>query len=245
MENIKEILTGAVLTAGRYVKEHQQKIGKVFYKEKEEVVTEIDIKAEKIIKDFLKKHFPNYNYYGEEEGDEKHKSEFTFLIDPIDGTGRYVSKTDWYCIIIALLKNNDPIACSVFIPNKNELYYAEKGKGAYLNNRRIYVSKSDSFNKETVSLSTRVRKKIKGYLEIKSIGFDSCLVAKGEINGTAKIYKSKGIQIEGPEIYLLVTEAGGKVTDFKGKPWDINTDNIIFSNGIIHDDLIDLLKEVN
>jgi myo-inositol-1(or 4)-monophosphatase len=238
----KEAIIKAIKQAGIFVRKNQSKIKNISFKEGKEIVTEIDKETEKLIKNALKETFPNYNYYGEEEGLEDNKSDFTFYIDPLDGTGRYVSQTDWYSITIALLKNNEPFASTVFIPNLDELYYSEKGKGAFLNDKKISVSNSSDVIKEKVSVSSKTDLKSEGYISVKSIGFDACLVAKGELDGTIKIYKSDRRPVETPAVYLLINEAGGKMTDFNGDNWTLDTKNIVLSNGNIHDKIIKISK---
>ena len=242
MVSHKEAIIKAIKQAGIFVRKNQSKIKDISFKEGKEIVTEIDKETEKLIKNALKETFPDYNYYGEEEGLEDNKSDFTFDIDPLDGTGRYVSQTDWYSITIALLKNNEPFASAIFIPNLDELYYAEKGKGTFLNDEKISVSDSSEIVKEKVSASSKTNLKLKGYISVKSIGFDACLVAKGELDGTIKIYKSDRRPVETPAVYLLIEEAGGKMTDFNGDNWTLDTKNIVLSNGKIHANLIEISK---
>ena len=242
MDSHSETIIKAIKQAGIFVRENQFKIKDISFKEGKEIVTEIDKEAEKLIKNALKKTYPDYNYYGEEEGLENNKSDFTFYIDPLDGTGRYVSQTDWYSITIALLKNNEPFASAILIPNLNELYYAEKGKGAFLNGEKISVSDSSEIVKEKISTSSKTNLKSEGYISVKSIGFDACLVAKGELDGTIKIYKSDRRPVETPAVYLLIKEAGGKMTDFNGDNWTLDTKNIVLSNGKIHNNLIEISK---
>jgi myo-inositol-1(or 4)-monophosphatase len=236
MSKYKEVITEAILKAGRYVSKAQKRTKNISYKKGKEIVTEADIESEKIRKSILKEHFPNYNYYGEEEGREDKKSKYTFFIDPIDGTGRFIAGTDWYSITIALLKDNKPIVACILIPNTDELFYSELKKGAFLNGKKISVSKRKSFKPSKVSLSSKVWKK--GFEKVKSIGVDACLIARGELDGCAKVYKSERMPVEAPAIYLLLKEAGGKMTNFKGKKWDINSEEIALSNGIIHKKLI-------
>lgn len=242
MASHKEIIIKAIRQAGIFVKDNQSKIKNISFKEGKEIVTEIDKEAEKLIKNILKENFPDYNYYGEEEGLEDNKSDFIFYIDPLDGTGRYVSQTDWYSITIALLKNDEPYASAIFIPNFNELYYAEKEKGAFLNDKKISVSNSSEVIKEKISVSSKTNLKTEGYRSVKSIGFDACLVAKGELDGTIKIYKSDRRPVETPAVYLLINEAGGKMTDFNCDNWTLDSKEIVISNGKIHNNLVEISK---
>jgi myo-inositol-1(or 4)-monophosphatase len=235
----KDSITKAIRKAGNFVKRNQKKIKDISFKEGKEIVTNIDNESEKIIKAELKKTFPSYNYYGEEEGLEDNGSDFTFYIDPLDGTGRYVTQTPWYSVTIALLKNDRPYVGAIFIPGLDELYYAEKGKGAFLNGEKICVSASSDFVKDRVSASSKTNLVSEGYEAVKSVGFDACLIAKGELDGMIKIYKSDRRPVETPAIYLLIKEAGGEVSDFKGEEWKLDTKDIVVSNGKVHGRLVE------
>jgi len=135
-----EIAKKAVLKAGKIVMEYYGK--KVSIKEKDDksFVTEVDLKSEKIILDILTTEFPNYAFFSEEKGEKTSDSEYCWYIDPIDGTHNFMHGLDIFCISIGLAKNNEYIMGAVYVPVKNELYYAEKGKGAYCNGEKIYAS---------------------------------------------------------------------------------------------------------
>ena len=120
---------------------------------------------------------------------------------------------------------------------KDELYYAEEGKGAVLNNKPLKVSNK----KETFIISTKVD--IEGGLREGPIGYIVGLLVKGERDGYIKAFKKNQTPVEGPAVYLFVTEAGGKVTDFYNKPWNVEERNIIVSNGIFHEELLSTLRK--
>src|SRR5210317_652011 len=103
-------------------------------------VTKTDKKVEQIIIEELQKARPGFNILAEEGGTAENKSEYTWIIDPIDGTSNFIHGIPHFAISIGLEKNREVIAGIIFDPIKNEMFYAEKGRGAYLNNSRIRVS---------------------------------------------------------------------------------------------------------
>lgn len=238
-------ITEIILKAGNYVKNLQNKIKEVSTKEDGDVVSEADRGAEKLIKDTLKKYFPNFNYYGEEFGWEKRGSKFTFYIDPIDGTGRYLHKDPFYAVMISLVKGKETIVSSIYLPAEDKLYYAEAGKGAFLNGKKVSVSQEREIKSEKILLSSKVREQISKQIKagrVSSISYDACMLASGKIDGIIKIYK-KIIPVEGPAVFLLVKEAGGEVTNLNGQKYKTSNNGVIISNGKIHNKLIKFWKD--
>ena len=109
-------------------------------KGKNDIVTEADFAAEKIILDLIKKHFPSHNTISEEAGIEKNNSDYTWIIDPLDGTVNYTQGIEEYAVSIALSHNDKIIIGVIYRPESNEIFFAEKGKGAFKNNKKIIVS---------------------------------------------------------------------------------------------------------
>lgn len=229
------ILGKVVLKAGLFAKNSQNRIKQVGYKEGGEVVTNVDKECELLIRKELKRYYPDYNFFGEELGFEDNNSDFTFYIDPIDGTNQFIKKSGHYAVIIGLVEGKNPVQSVVYLPAKNELYSAERGKGAWLNGKRIKVSRSLLVNKERVYSS-------KGFIPnttpIKSIGYESALLACGKINGVIQKYVKGKKPLEMPAVVLLVREAGGEVTNFKGGEWKLSDKKIILSNKKTHKQLL-------
>lgn len=213
------------------------------YKTGKELVTEIDIASEQAIKTILKKHFPDHGFIGEEEGQEANKSEYTWIIDPIDGTVNYSRGIQMYGISIALARGEDVVLGVVYNPVSDELFSAEKGKGAQLNGAPIRVSnRTDLY--QSVIYSTELFKtavivaplfeKIKNFRITSSSAYETCLVACGRTEAFIKVTSHAwGFAAAG----LIVEEAGGKVTNFDGTPWNINSTHILSSNGMLHEEI--------
>ena len=190
--------------------------------------TKADIESEKAILKILEKEFPEYNIWGEETGYQDKKSEFTFAVDPLDGSLNYITGIPYFSVSIALLKKKELVFSVIYDPITKRTYYAEKEKGAFLNSKKIKVNKESSIKNCSVAYVTRyvnsksyylrLMKKLHNYdvkriLEDWSVALDFCLLASGKIEAVIH---------NGSEFYdfaagkLIAEEAGALVTDFKG-----------------------------
>lgn len=214
--------------------------------------TKADLDAEKAILEVLSQAFPAYNIDSEEAGYLNKDSEYTFIIDPLDGTNNFSLSIPYFSVSIALTKNDIAIAAVVYQPITHQLYTAQKGKGAYLNGNRMQVSSEHNIQRATISHSDgyqtdtkHVRKLINNLdqLNVKrlltnwSTALELCLVAAG---------KTEGIIVNGPQIHdymagkLLIREAGGFITNFQGieQIEDISEQFIATNGHQIHEQLL-------
>ena len=227
------------------------------------IVTIADIESEKKVIEIISEKFPNHNTLGEETGLKNKKSEFTWIIDPLDGTSNFAAGLPWFGVIICVLKNSIPIMAGCFLPVQNEIYFAEKGKGATRNGFKISVSSETELKNMLASYSLdssdepgkteseaqiigKLVQKIRNLRSTNSL-LDYCYTADGKlgacINQTTKIW-----DIAGP--VLIIEEAGGIVTDIQGKPFDfsLNETNyyrnftIACSNKLLYPELIKILN---
>lgn len=261
MENTIRI---ALLEAGRILLDSFGKITEYSVKENQSsIVTKADIESEKKIIEIILEKFPNHNTLGEETGFQNRNSEFTWVIDPLDGTSNFAAGLPWFGVIISVLKNDIPFVAACFLPVQNEIYFAEKGKGATRNGEKISVSKeielknilaaysldySDEPGKteREANLIQQIVSRIRNLRSTNCI-IDFCYTADGKLgacmNQTTKIW-----DIAGPG--LIIEEAGGIVTDLQGNPFDfsLNADNydrnftIVCSNRILHPELVKILN---
>ena len=219
-------------------------------------VTASDKKAEKILIEELGKARPNYSILSEEVGEIKNDEEFKWIIDPIDGTSNFLHGIPHFAISIGLEKNNEIICGIVFDPIKDETFVAEKGNGSYLNNQRIRVSsrsklknciiftggpRSESKNKD---LAMEEYKKIssKVLIPIRKMGsasLDIAYVAAGRCDGFWQRNLNYWDVAAG---IILVKEAGGFVTDFKGESGYIENKTILVTNSRINEEMMEVLK---
>jgi len=194
------------------------------------VVTESDFKSEEFIRKIISEKFPAHNILGEEHGFEDKQSEFTWIVDPLDGTSNFAAQLPWFGVLIALQKHHEIILSGAYLPMTNELYLASKGGGAYKNGQQVQVTSEQDFRNllccYSLDFSIDPHKTKREVEIIESLVhscrnlrstnclIDFCYVSDGRlgaaINQTMKIW-----DIAAPQ--LIIEEAGGKVTDIKGQ----------------------------
>ncbi|MDX2045918.1 MAG: inositol monophosphatase family protein [Chitinophagaceae bacterium] len=220
-----------------------------------DLVTEVDHAAEKVILDVIKKEFPDHFILSEEAGEIKMDSSYKWIIDPIDGTVNFANGIPICCTSIAVEHDGKMILGAIFNPFMNENYVAEKGKGATLNDKPIRVSEKTEVIKSCLvtgfpytyldhpngplQVFGRLIRKGIPVRRLGSAAVDLCWVAAGRFDG---FYEHKLNAWDSAAGFLMVEEAGGKVTDFEGNYYSPYQPHILATNGKIHDEL---LKWVN
>lgn len=261
---MEKTIRKAFQEAGKILMNNFGKISDYEVKESQSsIVTKADVESEKRIIEIILENFPGHNTLGEETGFQNRNSDFTWIIDPLDGTSNFAAGLPWFGVIICVLKNSIPVMSGCFMPVQNEIYFAEKGKGATCNRKKITVSTETNLKNILAAYSldfsdeagkTERETKVIGNL-VKNIRnlrgtnclIDFCYTADGKlgacINQTTKIW-----DIAGPG--LIIEEAGGMVTDISGNQFDfsLNETNynrnftIVCSNKMLHNELIKLMN---
>mgnify|MGYP001189894578 FL=1 len=218
-------------------------------------VTKTDKKVEAVIIEELNKARPTYGFVAEESGSNKSKkSEFNWIIDPIDGTSNFMHGIPHFAISIGLEKNSEIIAGAIFDPIKNELFYAEKGRGAYVNNRRTRVSSRQNLQEIVGLYGCPPLDIAKEHIIFNQLKFASTKIHKLRNFGSAALdfaYVSSGRADLAWYDHLnywdyaagiiILLESGGRISDFDGKDFDKTSKNLFISNDKIHDELIKIL----
>jgi len=214
-----------------------------------ELVTEIDFKIEKNIRAILSKNFPSHKIIGEEMGVDKNitKTNLIWIIDPIDGTTNFIKGIPLCCISIALWDGKGPLMAVVYNPIVNELFTAARGQGAFMNGKKISVSKTNS-TKESfgalgwgrdINIAKKIFRKVISHFEkLRTLGSGTtelCYTALGRFDF---LIHAKLSIWDFAAAVLIVEEAGGKVTDFKNKPVNLNTTALVASNKILHSQIL-------
>jgi len=223
-----------------------------------DLVTEADHASEKAIFKVIQQNHPDHFILSEETGSMPTQSNIKWIIDPIDGTINFANGIPICCVSIGVEENGEIIMGAVYNPFMNELFFAEKGKGAFLNDQPIKVSsKNDLLTSCLVTgfpyqyLDTEngplqiFEKLIRKSIPVRRLGsaaLDLCWTAAGRFDG---FYEHKLQAWDSAAGFLIVQEAGGKVTDLKGNKYNPYQPGIIASNGQIHDQLLNLLKGGN
>ena len=217
-------------------------------------VTEVDVAIEKLIRATILKKFPAHKIIGEEFGQSSiGKNDLFWIIDPIDGTTNFIHGVPFCCISIALWNNQGPLIGVVCNPNTDEILTATKGKGAFLNGKKISVSRVNNiknfFGAAGWGRDKKIGVKILPFMvkhanKVRVFGsstLETSAVAKGNfdyyVHGRLSFWDFAAA-------ILFVTEAGGKATDWQGKKITPKTTQIIASNGKIHQELLNLVKKI-
>jgi myo-inositol-1(or 4)-monophosphatase len=219
-------------------------------------VSEVDHAAEAAIIQVLKEAYPTHGFHAEESGKDRAKSEFVWIIDPLDGTTNFLHGFPQYCVSIALLHHGVPEQAVVFDPNRNELFTATKGAGAYLNERRIRVSKLEQLKDSLIGTGFPFRdlEQLDRYMTMFRAMTQSCAgvrrpgaaaldlawVAAGRIDGFWEIGLSPWDMAAG---VLLIREAGGHVGDLAGEDKFMDSGEIVAANAKLFTALLKALGE--
>jgi myo-inositol-1(or 4)-monophosphatase len=253
---LKETLLKAITAGSEAIRRFDDLDFKISNKEGiNNLVTEADHAAEKAIIETIKSSFPEHHILCEESGDLVQDSQYKWIIDPIDGTVNFAHRIPICCISIGIEHNGKMVMGAVYNPFMNELYFAERGKGATLNEKKIMVSK-----KERVEIACLVTGFPYTYLDepngplqvferfirrgipvrrLGSAAIDLCWVAAGRFDA---FYEHKLQAWDSAAGFIIVEEAGGKVTNLRGDPYSPYQPGIIASNGILHDELLLWIK---
>ena len=219
------------------------------------LVTEADHAADKAIQAVITEAFPDHGIVSEETAEKVSNSEFKWIIDPIDGTVNFANGIPICCVSIGLELHGNMLMGAVFNPNLNEFFFAERGKGATLNDQMIAVSNKadvltsclvtgfpytylDQANGPLQAFERLIRRGIP-VRRLGSAAIDLCWVAAGRFDG---FYEHQLNAWDSAAGYLIVEEAGGKVTDLNGGPYSPYQPGIIATNGLIHDELVEWVK---
>lgn len=219
------------------------------------LVTEADHASEKAIMDTIREQFPDHFILSEETGEHRMDSDYKWIIDPIDGTVNYAHGIPICCVSIAVEHKGKMILGAVHNPFLNEFYFAERGAGATLNGEKIQVSnKSSVLNACLVTgfpytyldmpngplqvFERFIRKGIP-VRRLGSAAMDLCWVAAGRFDG---FYEHKLEAWDSAAGFLIVEEAGGRVTDFEGTYYSPYQPRILATNGAIHDEMIQWIR---
>ncbi len=233
-------------------------------KSKHEIVTKADFFSEKLIIKTIKRNFPEHRILSEEAGlseNDKNKFEYLWIIDPIDGTTNFSMHNPIWCISVALTKYNkkkktyESVLGFIYAPVTDEFYFAEKEKGAFLNGKKIKVSRK----KKDKVLNTfchgadeaSIKKAVKYHAAQKLNGFDCRQMGSAALElAYVASGRIESLMIPGVKSWdvaagaLLVREAGGRVTDFDNKYWQTEKSDILASNGLVHNEILRVVRDL-
>ncbi len=229
---------------------------KIEYKGEADLVTAADRKSETLIRDRIRTLWPSHDVLGEEQGLRDTGSEYRWYVEPLDGTTNFAHGFPVFCVSMALQHKNETIAGLCYDPTRDELFAAERGKGAFLNQSQIHVSKISKLAESLLGTGFPSHKRHKnpnihfyhqitlrthGLRRAGSAALDLCSVAAGRFDGFWEFNLNPWDTAAG---VLIVQEAGGKVTDFQGGPFQLNSRETLASNRLLHDALISEFQQI-
>jgi len=238
----------AAQAAGDLLLRRAGRLGDVRLKSAKDPVTDVDTAAECCIRRLLRRHFPAIGFLGE-EGSAWDGPDGRWIVDPLDGTIAFVADLPFFSVLIALEREGVLRTSVVSVPRLGELFVAERGRGAWLNGRRIHVSprrrlvecvialwhddsvwNDRALRERIAALALRVRN-----VRIFGAGYALANVAAGRLDA---YWEQSAKPWDVAAGALLVAEAGGRVTDGRGRPFDVSQPTILASNGHIHRRLV-------
>jgi len=241
--------------AGDILLENYGKSKKVIQKGKKDYATNIDIEIEKLIVKEIEKEYPTHSIVGEELGNKNKSSNYVWYIDPLDGTKNYFNKIPLFGVSIALAKNNKLVLGVINLPILNELYYAEEGNGAYMNNKLISITKKKDFeecilgsnsgyarSKYESAIYRAIARKVSSTRILGCTTVDLCFIASGKID----IYMSSFLNPWDFAAGLLIAkESGAEATTNKGEQIKLTKTNIIIANKYLHGEVLKIITIFN
>jgi myo-inositol-1(or 4)-monophosphatase len=253
--------------AGQYIKSKMGSFTQLDTKySMHDLVTEVDKGSERMIRNLITTHFPEHSFLGEEGVEpgpeasakalqELSDSEYLWIVDPVDGTTNYVHGFPFFSVSIALAFRGQVIVGVVYDPSRDELFVAERGKGAYVHGRKMQVSQEGSLSQSLIATGFPVdhlvalpanmkgiqalAPKVRNLRIVGSAALHLAYVAAGRLSGFWEYNLSSWDIAAGS---LLVEEAGGRLSDLTGVPYHLGVRNVSASNGIIHDELLSELE---
>ena len=252
MSNELKAALDAARAAAEVIRGFYQQNVKIEVKADKTPVTEADVRSEEAIRELLSKRFPSYGFYGEETGKSDMNAESVWLVDPIDGTKSFVRECPFFSTQIALMRGGRFVLGVSMAPAYDELAWAERGKGAFLNGKRVSVSKVNTLEAAIVStgniktlaaspawprfggLLGRISR-IRGYGDFVHYH----LLARGALD---VVMESDVNILDIVALTVIVEEAGGRFTDLGGRAVNLDTTTVLATNGALHETILENVR---
>ena len=223
-------------------------------KDASDVVTEADLKANDIITKAIKKKYPSHAIISEETGEYQSGAEYCWIIDPLDGTRNFLTRTPMFAVMIGLARNGKIELATIYNPCTDELFFAKKGKGVFLNEKRVYCSQQKTWKNSwgIVSVNMSGKNPINLLKLLKYSKKEKFWISAFGSAGVSVMYQADGRRdwraSRGGGLWdyaaasLILMEAGCKVTNFKGEPWSIKDREILSANKYLHAKLLKIMN---
>ncbi len=258
MDDYREFAISVAREAGIFLKERLNDKHVIDYKGEINIVTEVDRVSEELIKSRIQQRYPHHDILAEELTNTAKGSEFRWLVDPLDGTTNYAHGYPVFCVSIALEEKSEIRLGVIYNPMLDEMFVAEKGRGAFLNGQKISVSNTSDLSRSllatgfpydirndennNINYFTGMAKSAQAIRRAGSAALDMAYVAMGRFDG---FWELKLMPWDTAAGLLLIIEAGGVVTDLFGGNFSLESPHVLATNGKIHYDMIDVLEKIN
>jgi myo-inositol-1(or 4)-monophosphatase len=255
LEKIKNIIKQAGYLARQ---DYDKSVSTITHKGNIDLVTETDLKLEQFLKEEILKIYPDHYFLIEESDDQLKSVDHLWIIDPLDGTTNFAHRFPIFAISIAYERYGEVVLGVVYVPKLDELFWAEKGSGAFLNGERITCSTTDKISNSLIATGfpydrwekgdfylqeyAAFMKRSQGIRRAGAAAVDLCYTACGRLDG---FFEHKLKPWDTAAGCLIVNEAGGRITDYQGNSRHYSAITIIASNGKIHPEMIEILAQAH
>ncbi len=255
-----EVAIKAAKKAGAFIKENYKNENLVSYKDPHNIVSEVDVEAESLILYTLQKAFPRHSFFSEEKGMIDNRSDYLWIIDPLDGTTNFTHHFPHFCVSIALTHKGEAMLGVIYQPMQNELFAAQKGKGSSLNGNHLTINNGVALEKTVLIINRGASKKEKlrhgdmvklmsdysrSIRVFGSTALDLCYVASGKFD----VFMQNGcMAYDCAAGGLIAKEAGAFISDFSGNPWRIDMEkanDVLVAPPPLHKKLLAILKNAH
>ncbi len=260
MSEILDFARETARRAGEVLCDHYRQRHQVERKSSDiDLVTEADKAAEQLIVDAIRERFPEHTILSEEGlGDLQEvagQTECLWVVDPLDGTVNYAHGYPVWGVSLAVAERGKVVVGVVYDPLRDELFWADRGRGAWFGEKRMHVSEAPSLKEALVATGFAYKRatlkdnnlaefgavmpRVQGVRRAGAAVLDLAHLADGRLDGYWEMHLQPWDWAAGS---LLVEEAGGLVSDTHGEPWSLTTDNMAASNGLLHEELLEVLR---
>ncbi len=258
MDESTNFIIAVAREAGIFLKGRLNEKHAINYKGEINIVTQEDRLSEGMIISRIRERYPNHDILAEESAQTARASEYRWIIDPLDGTTNYAHGYPVFCVSIAFERADEIHAGVIYNPMLDEMFVSEKGKGAFLNGRKITVSNTADLSRSllatgfpydirsdrnnNINYFNGMAKSAQAIRRAGSAALDMAYIAAGRFDG---FWELKLMPWDTAAGWLMISESGGIVTDLFGSAFHLEAPHILATNGKIHRDMVELLKKID
>ncbi len=256
MTEIADFAQNLARQAGRLLAEKLNRHNQIYYKGTIDLVTEADKMSEELILGEISRRYPEHGILSEESAAKNEQASLRWIIDPLDGTTNYAHGFPFFCVSIALEQGGVVVLGAIYDPTRDDLFFASRARGAYLNGKKLHVSSEHDLSRSLLATGfpydirvsqdnnlnffNAMAKKAQAIRRPGAAALDLAYLASGRIDGFWELKLKPWDTAAGS---LLVTEAGGMISDMTGGAWHLDSPNLLASNGLIQEQMMDVFAK--